>query len=105
MDRQIGRAKIQQTQFATNRDQYLKQIDGIVFGEDPSQGYVEGNIFYHPQLRFQFTVPAGWKVNNTSSQVQMFNQEQNAIILFSMAPEKSPSAAASRSLELGRRSR
>ena len=93
-DTQAWQAKIQQTQFATNRDQYLKQIDGIVFGEDPSQGYVEGNIFYHPQLRFQFPVPAGWKVNNTSSQVQMFNQEQNAVILFSMAPEKSPSAAA-----------
>lgn len=88
------REKIQETQFATNRDQYLKQIDGIVFGEDPRQGYVEGNIFYHPQLRFQFPVPAGWKVNNTSSQVQMINQDQNAVILFSMAPEKTPSAAA-----------
>ena len=88
------REKIQETQFATNRDQYLKQIDGIVFGEDPRQGYVEGNIFYHPQLRFQFPVPAGWKVNNTASQVQMINQDQNAIILFSMAPEKTPLAAA-----------
>jgi predicted Zn-dependent protease len=88
------RAKIQQTKFAVNRDPYLKQIDGIVFGEDPHQGYVEGNVFYHPQLRLQFPVPAGWKVNNTSSQVQMINQEQNAIILFSMAPEKTPSAAA-----------
>jgi len=93
-DTQEWRAKIQQTKFAVNRDQYLRQIDGIVFGEDPRQGYVEGNIFYHPQLRFQFPVPAGWKVNNTASQVQMFNQDQNAVILFSMAPEKSPSAAA-----------
>jgi len=88
------REKIKQTQFAVNRDQYLRQVDGIVFGEDPRQGYVEGNIFYHPQLRFQFPVPAGWKVNNTASQVQMINQQQNAVILFSMAPEKSPSAAA-----------
>ncbi|MGB7294687.1 MAG: M48 family metalloprotease [Candidatus Aminicenantales bacterium] len=88
------REKIKQTKFAVNRDQYLRQIDGIVFGEDPRQGYVEGNVFYHPQLRFQFPVPAGWKVNNTASQVQMINQQQNAIILFSMAPEKSSSAAA-----------
>ena len=93
-DTQVWRDKIQQTQFATNRAQYLKQIDGIVFGEDPRQGYVEGNIFYHPELRFQFPVPAGWKVNNTSSQVQMINQDQNAVLLFSMAPEKTPSAAA-----------
>ena len=93
-DTQEWRAKIQRTQFAVNRDQYLGQVDGIVFGEDPRQGYVEGNIFYHPELRFQFPVPAGWKVNNTASQVQMINQQQNAVILFSMAPEKSPSAAA-----------
>jgi predicted Zn-dependent protease len=93
-DTKAWRAEIQKTQFAVNRDRYLKQIDGIVFGEDPRQGYVEDNIFYHPQLRFQFPVPAGWKVNNTASQVQIVNQKQNAIILFSMAPEKSPSAAA-----------
>ena len=88
------REKIGQTQFAVNRDQYLKQIDGIVFGEDPRQGYVEGNVFYHPELRFQFPVPAGWKVNNTASQVQMINQDQNAVILFSQAPEKTAAAAA-----------
>ena len=88
------REKISQTRFAVNRDQYLKQIDGIVFGEDPRQGYVEGSVFYHPELRFQFPVPSGWKVNNTASQVQMINQDQNAVILFSMAPEKTPSSAA-----------
>ena len=88
------REKIKQTQFAVNRDQYLRQIDGIVFGDDPRQGYVQGNIFYHPELKFQFPVPAGWKVNNTASQVQMINQQQNAVILFSMAPEKTPSEAA-----------
>lgn len=93
-DTQVWREKIQQTRFAVNRDQYLKQIDGIVFGEDPRQGYVEGNVFYHPALRFQFPVPAGWKLNNTATQVQMINQDRNAVILFSMAPEKTPAAAA-----------
>jgi predicted Zn-dependent protease len=93
-DTLVWREKISQTRFAVNRDQYLKQIDGIVFGEDPRQGYVEGSVFYHPELRFQFPVPSGWKVNNTASQVQMINQDQNAVILFSMAPEKTPSSAA-----------
>jgi len=93
-DTQVWREKIPQTRFAVNRDQYLQQIDGIVFGEDPRQGYVEGNVFYHPELRFQFPVPAGWKVNNTASQVQMIDQDQSAVILFSSAPEKTPSAAA-----------
>ncbi len=35
-----------------NRDTYLRMIDGIVFGEDPRQGYVENGVFYHPELKF-----------------------------------------------------
>ena len=86
--------KLQQKQLLLNREQYLKKIDGITFGEDPKQGYVEGNTFYHPQLRFQFPVPANWKVNNMPSQVQMFTQQQDAVIMFSLAKENSPAAAA-----------
>ena len=93
-DTPVWQEKIHQTQFAVNRDRYLKQLDGIVFGEDPRQGYVEGTVFYHPELRFQFPVPAGWKVNNTAAQVQMINRDQNAVMLFSMAPAKTPAAAA-----------
>jgi len=51
------------------RDAYLKRIDNIVYGEDPRQGYVEGNAFYHPGMEFTFQFPAGWKVQNTASQV------------------------------------
>ena len=79
---------------AVNRDQYLSHLDGIVFGADPRQGYVEGQAFYHPELAFQFPVPAGWKVNNTASQVQLYPPEQDAVILFSMAPGASPAEAA-----------
>jgi len=93
-DTQKWQAQLQQKQFAVNRNQFLRKIDGITFGEDPQQGYVEGNMFYHPQLRFQFAVPAGWQLNNTPSQVQMFTQKQDAVIIFSMANEASPSAAA-----------
>jgi predicted Zn-dependent protease len=42
-----------------NRDSYLKMIDGIIYGEDPAQGYVEGSKFYHPVMKFQFDIPNG----------------------------------------------
>ncbi|MBE0712040.1 MAG: M48 family metalloprotease [Candidatus Aminicenantes bacterium] len=83
-----------QAAFGTHRDSYLKHIDGIVFGEDPRQGYVDGKIFYHPVLKFQFPVPEGWKVNNTAAQVQIVNKNQDAAIVFSKASDQSPSAAA-----------
>ncbi len=65
-----------------NRDGYLKMIDGLVFGDDPQQGYIMENEFYHPILRFHFPVPPGWKVNNRPSQIQIVNESQDAIILF-----------------------
>lgn len=48
----------------TARDIYLQKIDGIIFGDDPSQGVVAGNRFVHPPLRFAFEVPSGYKLIN-----------------------------------------
>jgi predicted Zn-dependent protease len=93
-DTQAWRASLPQTEYAINKEQYLRYLEGLVFGEDPRQGFVEGQTFYHPQLAFQFPVPAGWKVNNTASQVQLFPPEQDAAILFSMVSSASPAAAA-----------
>ncbi len=77
-----------------NRDEYLRHIDGLVFGDDPRQGYVEEHIFYHPGLRFQFPVPADWKINNTSSNVQMISGEKEAAILFMVTKGTTPYEAA-----------
>jgi predicted Zn-dependent protease len=67
-----------------NRDTYLRKIDGLMFGDDPRQGYVEENVFYHPYLRFQFPVPTKWKLNNKPSEVQMVSEGQDAVILLSV---------------------
>lgn len=78
----------------TNRDPYLKEIDGFMFGDDPRQGYVEENVFYHPNLRFQFPVPTKWKLNNKPSQVQMVSEGEDAIILLSVISGPSSREAA-----------
>ncbi|MGQ9855025.1 MAG: M48 family metalloprotease, partial [Candidatus Oleimicrobiaceae bacterium] len=62
--------------YKVNTEQYLRTIDGIVFGEDPRQGYVADGMFYHPTMRFQFPVPQNWKVVNTPSQVQMVSAQE-----------------------------
>lgn len=72
-----------------NRDSYLRMIDGIVYGEDPRQGYVDGNVFYHPTMRFQFPVPAGWQVVNMPSQVQIVPKDGKAAIVMTLATESS----------------
>ena len=77
-----------------SRREYLRRIDGIVYGDDPRQGFVENNIFYHPQMRFQFPVPREWKLVNMPTVVQMAAPDQKAYIQFTVASEKTPAAAA-----------
>ena len=48
----------------TNRDAFLSRIDGIMYGDDPKQGMVEGNRFTHPEFRLEFQAPNGFYVMN-----------------------------------------
>ena len=79
---------------AINRDQYLRLIDGMVYGEDPKQGFVENNAFYHPELKFQMPVPTGWKHQNTPQQFQMADPAGKALLILMTAPGSSLEEAA-----------
>ncbi len=48
---------------------YLANIDGMVYGEDPSEGFVRGRRFLHPKLGFTFTAPDGFVLDNTAQAV------------------------------------
>lgn len=80
--------------YAINRDQYLKRIDGIIYGEDPKQGFVENGQFYHPELKLQFPVPSGWQYENTPAQFQMAAKDGKSMMLFTMGEGKSLDEAA-----------
>jgi predicted Zn-dependent protease len=56
---------------ARNRDQFLAQIDGLLVGDDPRQGVVEGRDFLHPDLQLGFSVPQGYGMQNGSRSVSI----------------------------------
>jgi len=87
-------AKVPGPKGGADRAAYLRRIEGIVYGEDPRQGFVENGYFYHPELRFQFSVPADWHVVNQPSQVQMVSPQKNAAIQFSLGKGASAQEAA-----------
>ncbi len=70
------------------RDAYLDHIDGMLFGDDPRQGIVKGRLFQHPDLRFEFRVPEGFRMVNSEAQI-MARDNKGAGILFDTAPIKS----------------
>src|SRR5690606_3675626 len=51
------------------RADYLRLLDGVTYGEDPSEGFVRGRRFLHPKLAFTFTAPEGFVLENTPQAV------------------------------------
>lgn len=52
-----------------DRAEYLANIDGLVYGDDPSEGFARGRHFLHPKLGFSFVAPPGFSLDNTAQAV------------------------------------
>lgn len=70
-------------------EEYMSQLNGIVYGNNPRQGFSEDGMFYHPDLEFQFPVPENWQVINQAQQVALVSPEQNAVMIFQIDSEAS----------------
>ena len=53
----------------TDRIAYLAAIDGIMYGDDPSDGSIRGTTFIHPRLGFLFIAPDGFVLENSAQAV------------------------------------
>ncbi len=78
-----------------NRESYLRRIEGLIYGEDPKQGFLENNVFYHPELKLQFNTPQGWNYQNTPQKVQMAPKDGKALLMMTLSPGNSLQEAAS----------
>lgn len=76
------------------RAEYLRRLDGMVFGENPREGYFRDNAFYHPDLRFQLTFPAGFRTQNQKQAVVGVSEAQDALVALTLAAGASPEEAA-----------
>jgi predicted Zn-dependent protease len=88
----IGKAiKLANNQKITNpllrRKEFLREIDGIVYGDDPKQGLRQGREFIHKDLGIRFEVPPNFTLFNSTSQV-VAKGPRNSIITFELAQKK-----------------
>jgi predicted Zn-dependent protease len=44
---------------------YLTELDGLLYGDDPAQGFVLGRRFAHPVMRIGFEAPEGFTLTNS----------------------------------------
>ncbi len=56
-------------QLLVGRRALLERVDGVVFGENPREGYMDGDDFLHPDLRFRLAFPTDWSVANGRSAI------------------------------------
>jgi predicted Zn-dependent protease len=77
-----------------NEAVYYQRIQGLTYGDDPRQGFFEGNTFYHPDMRFQLEFPEGWQTQNTPSAVVGVSEKRDAMVQLGLAGEASPRQAA-----------
>ncbi|MBN3583610.1 M48 family metalloprotease [Algoriphagus aestuarii] len=91
--------KSKKSEFAVNRDSYLRKIDGLIVGEDPKQGFVENSVFYHPVLKIQFPIPTAWSHQNSPQQFQMAPKEGDAVMILTLASGANLEEAANATME------
>ncbi|CAA7614552.1 M48 family metalloprotease [Magnetospirillum sp. SS-4] len=73
-------------QGAVGRDLYLSRIDGLLYGDDPSEGVVRGRVFSHGDLGIRFEAPEGYRLVNGAKAVTAQHSDGSAI-QFDMGPE------------------
>jgi len=77
-----------------NREKYLEMIDGIVFGDNPRHGYFKESLFLHPDFKFRYEFPQGWRTANQVQGVVGISANQDAMIQLTLAEGSSHTEAA-----------
>ncbi|MGH7741944.1 MAG: M48 family metalloprotease [Candidatus Eiseniibacteriota bacterium] len=82
---------------------YLRHLEGVVYGFDPRQGYFTGSRYYQPTLDFQVDFPSAWKQQDSRSAVLAGEPAQRGVVQLTLAKggDASPAAFAQSLLTSG----
>jgi predicted Zn-dependent protease len=70
-----------------NEPEYLNHVDGLLYGDNPSEGILRGNRFLHPELRIAVDFPRGWDIENSKSQVVAKAPQRNDYVILQVVPD------------------
>ncbi len=68
-------------------DAYLDHIDGLVYGDNPREGYFKETRFLHPELKLELTFPPGWSTQNQRDVVGAVAPSQDAVVTLEVAKD------------------
>ena len=71
----------------TDEAEFLRRIDGMIFGDSPSEGIVRGNTFLHPELRLSIAFPRTWDVRTSKTQVVAKAPQRENYVILQLVPQ------------------
>jgi len=93
IDARIGRLSPELQQGKVGRESYLNRLIGMVFADDPRQGYTIGQAYYHPELAFKIDFPDQWQIINQRQAVGALSPNRDAAVVLTLSEKDSPRAA------------
>lgn len=90
----VGSLQTDLTRLTENRPEYLRRLDGMMFGENPREGFFQNASFRHPDMAFRMDFPQGWKSSNEKQAVGAISPNEDAIVMLQLAPAPNAQQAA-----------
>ena len=63
-----------------DQEEFLRRIDGMVFGDNPEQGVIRNDSFYHTGLGIAYAFPPGWRIRNFPDHVAATSPTNDALM-------------------------
>ncbi len=93
-EERVAALGVPRTDLRVGRDAHLDAIAGTIYGDNPRNGFFREDWFHHPELMFQFRVPATWQRQNMTHAVVAVSPEQDAAVELTIVPVSAPLDAA-----------
>ena len=82
------------TEGRVERRRFLQQIDGISFGDNPREGFFEGDRFWHPDMAFRFDIPQNWLGVNQRQSAGGLSPNRDAAVVLTLSNQRDAMVAA-----------
>jgi predicted Zn-dependent protease len=63
------------------REDYLKRLDKLAYGDSAKEGIRRGRMFYHRDLNMALTFPEGWHVENSPYAIVSWTSQKEALVM------------------------
>jgi len=70
-----------------NKDEFLRVMDGVYFGDSPARGVIRNNVLLYEKLGIALQFPPGWKVQSEPDQASASSPQQDAMMRLLPGPK------------------